>query len=90
MSTLTDITKQVIKLLEENGFIIELGISKVSDYVYHNNINTITIDTLGIQLYNTPSEFTEKELDKQLKEFLHAYIPDLKNIILKIERPLKL
>jgi hypothetical protein len=90
MRQISVITNDVRKLLKENDFFVFIGVGSDSDYVYHNNVNTIIIDSVGIKLYNEPTEYTVAQLDKQLKEFIKAYIPDVSNVNIKIERTLDL
>lgn len=98
--TILEVWKEVISFLEKNELFVDMPLASPSDYVFHNNFNTITIDSLGISLYDDykNGELDEdgnplisiEQLDKDLIELIRSYVPDTKHIIIKIERSMDL
>lgn len=87
--TLKQITNKVINLLKEKDILIDIkSFDDVENYIYHNNVNKITIDSFGIKIYNEPNALTIKELDKQLIEFIKYSIKETSTINIEIQRSL--
>lgn len=76
--------------LKKNDLLIEMIASSPEDYIFHNNVNLITIDSLGIQLYQEATDKTVDELDEDLIEYIKANIPETQNTVIVIERSMNL
>lgn len=104
--SITQVTKEVITFLKKNDLFIDMAnFSSPEDYVTHNNFNTISIDSIGISLFEKHNNgtFDEDELDadgnpiksyedleKDLVEFIKSYVEDCKHIIIVVERSINL
>ncbi len=103
---ITQVTKEVISFLKKNSLFIEMtSFANPEDYVTHNNINTISIDSFGISLFEkyNNGNFDEDEIDengnpiksiddlkKDLVEFIKSYVEDSKHVIILIETSIDL